>query len=542
MPALSRMMPFFIPVALLLSAALQVLVPAEADKGWLLHVAHMALEGKRLYREIIEVNPPLIIWFYEIPVWISMHMPVRDFEALGAIGVLTSLITCFVAMRIIRHHPAFECNVNLQISCGKLLALIFIFFTTQIYFFDRDHIFFVLTFPYLLRLMPSLYEKKFSAGLKLLIGVMAAIGFCMKPHTIVIFAAIQLICAARLHSAAMLWKVENLIIGAGALLYFACIWHFAPEYVHIVMPMSWETYLSFGHKNSGWFYLPPVVVGLGLIFVDFRAWYKTPFRPDVYYFMALCAAFLAYALANAGWGYTYNPLYCIMIFTTGWMMWEYTWLKEDHLRRRVDARRFMYGIRGCMMVFTMQAMYILAYVAIAHFSLGQIRHPCVGKQHCESKGPYADYMLKHDLHAFGTISLDFSNWVGLLNSTGTRWETRFNHLWMMPQYILEPKEEKIRHEWVLDFVGKAFAEDLERYKIPVIFLDSSPGFMGKKPAVNIATVLGAVPEFKQAWSHYRYDVTLGKCPDKLAGDVIPSGCLYDAYRRVDDSAGDSTKR
>jgi len=159
-------MPLLIPLALLLSAGIQVLVPAESDKGWLLHVARMCLEGRRLYSGIVEVNPPLIIWFYEIPVWISMHLEgVKDFEALGAIGVLVSILTSITGMRVIRLHPAFEGDIRKQVKFALLLALIFIFFTTQIYFFDRDHIFFVLTFPYLLRCMPSLSERRLSRAL-----------------------------------------------------------------------------------------------------------------------------------------------------------------------------------------------------------------------------------------------------------------------------------------------------------------------------------------------------------------------------------------
>jgi len=342
------------------SAWLQVMLPDESDKGWLLHAARMNLEGRKLYVDIIEVNPPLVVWLYQIPEWISMHVAgLADYEALGGIGLfLTALVLC-VCARLIRYHPAFAADDKRRSQFTVLLALIFIFYSSQQYFFDRDHIFLVLTFPYLLRFMPSLGTRKISLPLRCMIGCLAAVGFCIKPHTVVVFAALQLLFIFRQRSLSVLWSLENCIIAGGFLLYLLSIAYFSPDYFRVIVPMAFATYSEFGNKGSGWFYLPPIVISIGLIFADFRAWYVTPYHRDIYYLMWLCLAFFLYALANNGWGYTYNPLYCIVLLTTGWMLWEYTWLTREQVRRGESERKFSLGIRSCYVSFALPGIYML---------------------------------------------------------------------------------------------------------------------------------------------------------------------------------------
>src|SRR5271165_5291286 len=42
--------------------------PLKDDIAWLLYVARRWLAGRELYVDVIEVNPPLIIWLSAIPV------------------------------------------------------------------------------------------------------------------------------------------------------------------------------------------------------------------------------------------------------------------------------------------------------------------------------------------------------------------------------------------------------------------------------------------------------------------------------------------
>jgi hypothetical protein len=522
-----------VPVLIILSAWLQVVLPCESDKGWLLHAAHMWLAGGKLYVTIIEINPPLIIWIYALPVWISMHLKgVADFEVLGVIGLLASAFTVWVGWRLIRRHPAFAGNQERQIKFVGLLALIFVFYTTQPYFFDREHIFLVLIFPYMLRFMPSLAEQTLSKRLRILIACMAAAGCCIKPHTLVVLGMLQIAAVVRKRSFRVLFNLENYIIAAAIFAYMISIWIFTPEYFTIILPMAFATYSKFGNAHSGYAFLPPFFIGIGLIFADFRPWHVTPYRRDVYYLAWICAAFLVYALINNGWGYTYNPLYCVLMLMSAWLIWEYDWLRHEYEARDLSTRQLLFGICGGALVLLVHAGYMLIYLLMMAANVDHIRSPCENNPDCWKQNTNVQYIKSHNVHTFGTISFDFSNWIILMRLSGTQWVTRFNHLWMVPMMMQSGEAFTASHYWILEFIGKGLAEDLNQRKPDIMIVDNSPAFMGWQHTFDLAGFISRIPEFKQAWSHYRYSTTFDYCRPR--GNILPIACRYDVYSRIPD--------
>ena len=61
---------------LLLAALGLVLVtvlrsPLKDDIAWLLYVARRWMAGRELYVDVVEINPPLIVWISAIPIWLA---------------------------------------------------------------------------------------------------------------------------------------------------------------------------------------------------------------------------------------------------------------------------------------------------------------------------------------------------------------------------------------------------------------------------------------------------------------------------------------
>ena len=279
------------------------------DKEWLLLAARGVIEGKTLYVDIFEVNPPLVIWLYCLPVWLSLHFPVfADTQWLSILGLIAVTLVASVSRRLIRLHPAFAGQPQRQsrFCAAFLFCHALLFFTTQIYFVDRDDIFFILVFPYLLRFMPALAAQTLPKNLRCAVGLLAAVAFCIKPHTVIVFAVLQLLQWRRTGLKSLLC-MENVIIAAGAALYALCVWSFAPDYVTTVFPMALATYGGFSRHINALLFCSLAFVSFGLTFADFRPCHATPFRRDAVYFVGVCAALLVYALAGNGWGYTYNP-------------------------------------------------------------------------------------------------------------------------------------------------------------------------------------------------------------------------------------------
>ena len=61
----------------LVAAAISV-APLNTDSGWLLVAARRLLDGDRLYVDIIEVNPPLIVWLLLPSAWVGRHLAIGD--------------------------------------------------------------------------------------------------------------------------------------------------------------------------------------------------------------------------------------------------------------------------------------------------------------------------------------------------------------------------------------------------------------------------------------------------------------------------------
>src|SRR3954471_20644592 len=56
-------------VAMVLFVALRS--PLKDDIAWLLYVARRWMAGRELYIDVVEVNPPLIIWISAIPIQVA---------------------------------------------------------------------------------------------------------------------------------------------------------------------------------------------------------------------------------------------------------------------------------------------------------------------------------------------------------------------------------------------------------------------------------------------------------------------------------------
>ncbi len=515
---------------LTLSAVMQVCKGADGDKGWLLLAAKTWIGGKRLYVDIFEVNPPLILWLYAIPAWISLHVRwLANYAALGMMGLAFSALSVGLCLKLIRRHPAYAGNARRQTEAVIFLAALFIFLTPQSAFFDREHILLVFTFPYVLRFMPSLAGKPLPLRLRVAIGVFSAPGFCIKPHALILLAAVQLLYILREKSWAILWSVENGIIYVAIIFYLWCVMTFAPEYVHVVLPMALETYSSYGVTGSSLLYLPSILLCACLTFSEFRLRYTSPWRRDIYYFIGICLVFLVHSMISNGWDYTYYPLMSMLLFLSGVVLSEFAWLKREHEAQGLPAKPFLFGMRGCSLSLGTQGVY-MALITFFSMSALAINTRCERNPECLEKNPYVERLHQYNAHSFGTISLNYAQWVDLVRLTGARWDTRFNHLWMLPKVAEKGEKSVAEHQWIFNYMADAYAQDLGRGRTELMFVARGHQFFAEGNPIDLTQFLSGNAAFRTAWSKYRYDSTIDACNKN--GATIITECRYDVYVRT----------
>jgi hypothetical protein len=517
---------------LMVSSYVHFLSANAADKNWLLVAARMWLSGKKLYVDIFEVNPPLIVWLYAIPVGLSGVLPfLRDYNILVLLGLGVIMLVIRLCVRLIALHPAFAEKEGRQMVFALLLAYTFIFWTAPMYFLDREHILLVLTFPYILRFAPTLARRELPLSTRVAVGLCAAVGFCIKPHAAIVFMALQVLYVLRERSPAILTSVENLIIYAAGALYIIIVVTVMPEYLRTVLPMAMATYDAYSRKLTGIYSIITFAVIMGLTFADFRTRYTSPLRREVYYFLGVCGGYLAYALANNGWAYTYNPLISMARVVAGWVLLEFLWLKSDAEARGMPVTPFIFGARACGLNLALSTGFYLIVFASYFYAFD-----CESSLDCRSGRLFFRQVRQYHAHSFGGMSLEFYKWSELSRETGERWDTRFNHLWMLPKFLLSGPDFARRNQWIIDYVGNAYAEDLNRWKPDIMFIDASPEFFSKHPYFDLVGFFSRVPAFREAWTHYGHAGSIDAClpppDDKPESKGVRSDCRFDVYRRL----------
>ncbi len=99
------------------------------------------------------------------------------------------------------------------------------------------------------------------------------------------------------------------------------------------------------------------------------------------------------------------------------------------------------------------------------------------------------------------------------------------------------------YRWIVDYVSNAYAEDLEKYKPDIVFVDISDGIFDYPYPVDIPGLLESSPQFGHAWSEYRRVDTIDVCgspakkpdphqqPKDAASRQIHIDCRFDIYAR-----------
>ncbi len=488
------------------------------DKCWLLLAARKWIEGGRLYRDIFESNPPLIIWLYSLPAYLSLHLPVRDYLALVMLGLCLAALSVTVSVRLLAFHAQLAGDAYKRAQFAFLLLFILCFYTSPAYFADREHLFFMLALPYLLRWMPSI-EGKLPIGLRVATGAMAAIGFCIKPQLGIIFVTVQLLYFLQRRSAAIVISRENIIIYAIACCYLLSVWCFTQEYVFVVLPMLLQTYSSY--KVSPIMSLLWSGFILAIPFADFRLRYtQSPYRRDIVYILGVCAGCLGYALLNNGWGYTFIPLDYMIFIATCFVYWEYLWLRNACQAKGEPCAGFIFGARACLCSGAINAASVVLVMGIAYTS------HCRGFKECSAQNDVSLLMQEDEAHSFGTLTIDWMLWTHLAKNNNLVWVTRFNTLWMLPKIVTGDSAFVRKNQWIVSYVGYALAQDIGHNKPDIMIVDDSPQFYKTQKHMDLVKYFSVFADFKDAWSHYRLQTSIDFC-----NNHVKSSCRYAIYRR-----------
>ncbi len=264
--------------AVLAAIPVLYLVPVGHDQIWQLWVGRQLLHGASLYRDIIEVNPPL--WF-----WIGVP--------LAAIGEIFGLQSRTVVIGFFAGSIA----LSLFLSPSRYRPALIIAFVLipLLDFGQREHFTLIATAPYVLLIAGRARGEEVRHPIAA--GLFGAFGFALKPF----FVIVPLVLEAMIRRDRRI-RPETISLALCALAYAIAVPLFAPEYLSVVVPMVRDAY----RHIQGPSILPLVLVTFGVALAGFLS---SRHRGDpVSRTLGVAALAFLVAMIAQGKGWTYHSV------------------------------------------------------------------------------------------------------------------------------------------------------------------------------------------------------------------------------------------
>jgi hypothetical protein len=234
--------PELLLVLVLVAAAISV-APLNTDSGWLLVVARRLLDGDRLYVDIIEVNPPLIVWLLLPSAWVGRHLAIDD-TIVVAVPVIGLEILCgLMALAALRRAPATPRTAT-TLAVGAFLIAFGLLSMGQVG--QRDAMAGLLLLPYAALATRAASGLSAPWLLSTVAGVAGGLAVAIKPFFVAPWIAIEIAVAVSRRQFTSLVRVETVIVLLMQLAYATLVWLITPEWLTRIVPLARMTYGAYG--------------------------------------------------------------------------------------------------------------------------------------------------------------------------------------------------------------------------------------------------------------------------------------------------------
>ncbi len=225
----------------ILGLAAEFVAPPDPDNAFLLYAAGRVLDGAKLYVDVVEINPPLIVAFNFPPLLIARLAGVSELLVFR-IGVACllglSVLVSQVGLRVICWAPYSGLRTYLTI----LITFVLFLLPGEV-FSEREHLMLALTMPYLFVVVARGMDRPIPALHAHVIGILAGFGFALKPQFVVLWLALELWLAASRRKWPKL-RPEAGWVAVVFMVYALAVFGLTPEYLEVVRRLG-GPYLSF---------------------------------------------------------------------------------------------------------------------------------------------------------------------------------------------------------------------------------------------------------------------------------------------------------
>ena len=425
MPLAFRRIPWWLACALLGLLSLATVGPTYLghDDAWYLHMAQVLLHGGTIYRDVVDTNPPLIVFLSLPPVWLAERL------GIGATGTFKACVFCaeavsiFVCARLLRLAWSGGSETTRDVLLASV-AFALVPFARPEEFGQREHLMMLLVLPYLIAAVAPAQGRELRGPAAFAIGVAGGLGFAMKPHYVLAWLAIETTLLLVSHAGrgyAHSWRRRE-ALGAAAVLacYALAVLLFVPQYLVLANKVR-QVYGGLNASAALLFRLRDAQLwAAGLLALVLIRLPRASRSACVLLFIAWSAFLLAAILQLKGWNYHLYPARaCALLFFVAFVLALFEAVPALGAVLRGGMRGIAFGIVAALLV-------------------------SAGRYLLEARRPVVDTDLVTPLVRLieadaprGTVAVLSMRTIiypafPAVNYAGARWTMRHNSLWFLP--------------------------------------------------------------------------------------------------------------
>ena len=308
----------FTGLVFLVAILLRQAVPLNTDVSWLLVVCERMLDGQHLYRDIIEINPPMAAFAYLPGVALARVLGVDPRHVIDAQLLLLVAASLFAVSRILRLSPSLA-----PLNWGPLAiwAAAVVTILPMHVFAQREHMAMLTFLPALAVYALRSNREPLPLWAILIAGVGAGITLAFKPFFTVPAAFCILFAAIRSRSWLTLLAPENIIAAVLVISVSAGTYVFYPEYFTVTYPLVRDTYLSWSMPASVIFLNDATLVfAIAIVSVLLARQNRTSDPLLLVTVLAAAGFAISFFLQRRGWAYHSYPMIAVALLAMGYAL------------------------------------------------------------------------------------------------------------------------------------------------------------------------------------------------------------------------------
>lgn len=479
---------------------------AHTDIAWPFYLAEQMLTGARQGLDFLEVNPPLFLWLAVPPVVIER------FSGLGA-WQANVLLTALLAAASLAMAYRFLVLLGVDRRQRRILLLaagFAAFVLPRIEFAQREHLAYLVTFPYIVLSAVRLRRMSAPPGLAAIAGILGGVGFSLKPHFLLAWLLLELLMFARLGFGALKRIELGALVGFG-LLYFLAVVVLVPEYLPMAFRLRpwYDRYINNGIGVTT-ILAGPILLLTALVVLAQRQAAREEDSLVACLSMAFLGFLAAAILQRKGFSYHFIAASCFGLTTLvrGWQILRPGW----SLRPSV-----LFSRSGLLLV-------LVLLVRASADAARELANPEARRYRTDPSYPLLLPVVKQLARGQSLVVLSSNPAAGwpLARDVGATWASRYMSLWPLPAiydgqvwarspHLVRPNPPALRPAFETRFIDEVVA-DLERWRPRLIVVQEPdpeyPGWGGAK-RFDYLGYFGADPRFVAWMGQYRQVDSVG---------------------------------